>query len=172
MSFDSRQLTWVWGGSSQHRRTPPHPLQKQSTRSSSLAARNDETLNRIGTKTTVSSPMFRDENLKARVAAPGVPPAASRPNPNSESRNPKEGRIPKAEATLGHFGFRVSAFFRPSDFGLRVWAFALTGWWYCPGRPCSPALEVFDGSALRQWAHSGTINSSHHETGIRHRHPA
>jgi hypothetical protein len=64
-----------------------------------------------------------------------VIPAASRPNPKSEGRNPKEGRIPKAEATLGHFGFRVSAFFRPSDFGLRVWAFALTGWWYCPRRP-------------------------------------
>src|SRR5664279_5092288 len=64
-----------------------------------------------------------------------VPPAASRPNPNSEGRNPKEGRIPKAEATLGHFGFRVSAFFRPSDFGLRVWAFAHTGWWYCPDTP-------------------------------------
>src|ERR1700690_1282649 len=45
--------------------------------------------------------------------------------PNSEGRNPKEGRIPMAEATLEHFGFRVSAFFRPSDFGLRVWAFAL-----------------------------------------------
>jgi hypothetical protein len=38
----------------------------------------------------------------------------------SEGRNPKEGRIAKAEATLEHFGFRVSAFFRPSDFGLRV----------------------------------------------------
>ncbi len=50
------------------------------------------------------------------------------PDPNSEGRNPKEGRIPKAEATLGHFGFRISAFFRSSDFGLRVWAFALTGW--------------------------------------------
>jgi hypothetical protein len=35
--------------------------------------------------------------------------------------------MPKAEATLEHFGFRVSAFFRPSDFGLRDWPFALTG---------------------------------------------
>jgi hypothetical protein len=35
--------------------------------------------------------------------------------------------MPKAEATLEHFGFRVSAFFRPSDFGLRDWAFALAG---------------------------------------------
>src|SRR5271169_890521 len=37
-----------------------------------------------------------------------VPPAASRLNPKSEGRNPKEGRIPKAEATLGHFGFGAS----------------------------------------------------------------
>jgi hypothetical protein len=48
-----------------------------------------------------------------------VPPAASRPNPNSE------GRIPKAEATPEHFGLRVWAFFRPSDFGLRVCAHGL-----------------------------------------------
>jgi hypothetical protein len=68
-----------------------------------------------------------------------VPPAATRLNPNSEGRNPKEGRIPNAEAKLGQFGFRVSAFFRPSDFGLRVWAFALTGWWYCPVRPMGRA---------------------------------
>src|ERR1019366_9012337 len=64
-----------------------------------------------------------------------VPPAASHPNPNSEGRNPKEGRIPKAEATFGQFGIRVSAFFRSSDFGLRVWAFALTSRWYCPVTP-------------------------------------
>src|ERR1035441_8571139 len=64
-----------------------------------------------------------------------VPPVARRPNPNSEGRNPKEGRIPKAEAMLEHFGFRVSAFFRRSDFGFRVWTFALTGWWYCRDMP-------------------------------------
>ena len=51
--------------------------------------------------------------------------------------------MPKVEATLGHFGFRVSAFFRPSDFGLRVWAFALTGWWSCPVHPEAAAPEVF-----------------------------
>ena len=28
------------------------------------------------------------------------------PSPNSAGRNPKEGRIPQAEATLGYFGFR------------------------------------------------------------------
>ena len=75
-----------------------------------------------------------------------VPPAASRPNPNSEGRNPKEGRIPKAEATLEHFGFRVSAFFRPSDFGLRVWAFALAGWWYCPDTPVMESPGAFSST--------------------------
>ena len=58
-----------------------------------------------------------------------VPPAASSPNPNSEGRNPKEGRIPKAEATLDHFGFRV-------------WAFALMGWWCCPDTPWNRATLV------------------------------
>jgi hypothetical protein len=63
------------------------------------------------------------------------------PNPKSEVRNPKEGRNPKSEfqgmgetagphetpPTLsnthrakGFFGFRASAFLRPSDFGLRI----------------------------------------------------
>ena len=53
-------------------------------------------------------------------------------------RQPPKSEFQKAEATLGHFGFRVSAFFRPSDFGLRVWAFALTGWWYCQDTPPLP----------------------------------
>ncbi len=77
-----------------------------------------------------------------------VPPAASRPNPKSKGRNPKEGRIPKAEATLGHFGFRVSAFLRPSDFGLRVWAFALTDWWYCLNTPAPSERPLL---AWRVW---------------------
>jgi hypothetical protein len=68
-----------------------------------------------------------------RISA--VLPATSLPKPNPEGRNPKEGRIPKAEAKLEHFGFRVSAFFRPSDFRFRVWAFALTAWWCCPDTP-------------------------------------
>ena len=41
------------------------------------------------------------------------------------------------EATLGNFGLRFSAFFRPSDFGFRVCAFALSGWWYSENTPIS-----------------------------------
>src|SRR6266404_5397697 len=45
-------------------------------------------------------------------------------NPKPEGRNPKEVRRPKPESeerrTRGLFGFRISTFFRPSDFGLRV----------------------------------------------------
>jgi hypothetical protein len=44
-------------------------------------------------------------------------------NPKTEGRNSKEGRNPKAE---GGFELRDSGFFRPSDFGLRVWRPAST----------------------------------------------
>ena len=47
--------------------------------------------------------------------------ATSRPNPNSEGRNPKEGSISKIEATLGYFGFRV--------LGLRLCAHGLVVLW-------------------------------------------
>jgi predicted Zn-dependent peptidase len=45
-------------------------------------------------------------------------------SPKSEIRRKSESRVPKTE--LAHhaarlFGFRVSAFFRPSGFGLRIW---------------------------------------------------
>ncbi len=47
-------------------------------------------------------------------------------NPKTEGRRPKEGRSPKAETNpnrprrwVSVFGFRNSAFFRPSGFGLR-----------------------------------------------------
>jgi len=69
--------------------------------------------------------------------------------------------MPKAETTPGHFGFRVSAFFRPSDFGLRVWDFALTGWWYCPARPMQVSFQMTlfgragKGSPVQRSVHAG-----------------
>src|ERR1017187_10356121 len=61
-----------------------------------------------------------------------VPPTRERkgPNPKPEIRGPKEGRNPKSEMPERGFGLRYSAFFRVSDFGLRVWAAG--GGWYCP----------------------------------------
>jgi len=57
-----------------------------------------------------------------------------RGNPKPETRNPKEGRIPKSEhgselrAVSGRpFGFRNSAFGFPSEFGLRISVFPLPG---------------------------------------------
>jgi hypothetical protein len=44
-------------------------------------------------------------------------------NPKAETRMKSEGRNPKAhliQRLRGLFGFRVSAFFRPSVFGLRT----------------------------------------------------
>src|ERR1051325_4487194 len=40
-------------------------------------------------------------------------------NPKSEGRNPKENRRPKSEKPTW-LGVRISAFFRPSDFALRI----------------------------------------------------
>jgi len=43
----------------------------------------------------------------------------------TEIRRPKPEGNPKPEARkpwVGYFGFRFSAFFRTSDFGLRIWA--------------------------------------------------
>jgi hypothetical protein len=59
----------------------------------------------------------------------------ARPRPRAYRDSTTRRQPPKSEATLEHFGFRASAFFRPSDFGFRVWAFALAGWWCCPHTP-------------------------------------
>ena len=55
------------------------------------------------------------------------PKAEGGSNPKPEARRPKEGRNPKAEGRrpnharpwVSVFGFRPSAFFRPSGFGLQ-----------------------------------------------------
>ena len=145
MSFDSCQLTLVWGGSFQNRRTPPHPLQKQSIRSSSLAVRNDETLNTLGTKTAVSNSILCHENLKSTGGSAGR--TACRQPLKSEFRGPKPERRPNTEGRsharavrISGFGFLSALGFRASGLGFGVWAFALTGWWYCPVRPQAPSL--------------------------------
>src|SRR5262245_16498515 len=51
-----------------------------------------------------------------------------RSNPKSEIRNPKEIRMPNVRTTTSRFsGFRISGFFRISDFGLRIFLLTLAG---------------------------------------------
>jgi len=88
-------------------------------------------------------------------------PAANYTNPKAEIRRPKEGRSPKPEVAtpwrsmrrswalapmpldcprkrrVYPFGFRVSAFFRPSAFGLRI----------CPLRAFASSLLIISASA-------------------------
>ena len=65
----------------------------------------------------------RPASRQPTIATPNLETAAALsrlqwPPPAAQIRIPKEGSIPKIEATLGHFG-------------LRVCASALTDWWYC-----------------------------------------
>src|ERR1019366_5746310 len=70
--------------------------------------------------------------------------------PKSEFRRPKPERRPNTEGRSHARAFRGSGFFRPSDFGLRVWAFAPTGWWYCPVTPGDGLQIIYNFSLPRQ----------------------
>jgi hypothetical protein len=60
-------------------------------------------------------------------------------NPKPEIRRPKEGRNPKESGDrFGVFGLRISAFFRPSDFGFRI---------SIPHSPATAALLSLDSRA-------------------------